>query len=376
MDDRLARMCLACVVEPGRPGVARLLDEFGAEAAWQAMVGGPEDSTLAQRARRVDPAALQNTTTALGLRFLTPSDPQWPTQLGDLAGCEQVNDLTGVPLGLWVAGAPDLAELCDKAVSMVGSRASTAYGDTVAADLAAELSEGGRAVVSGGAYGIDAAAHRGCLAGRTPTVAVLAGGLDEAYPSGHRPLFERITERGLLVSELPPGEHPTRVRFLARNRIIAALTAGTVLVEAAARSGARNTVTWANALARVVMAVPGPVTSATSVTPHRLIRDAEAVLVSSAADIVELLDPMGRARRWESGDHRLTDGLDPTLLRLFEVVPGRGSLPASELALRAGCSLPACLAGLEELVQLQLVTQDPSGAWRLATGVNRARPTG
>ncbi|PFG16456.1 DNA processing protein [Propionicimonas paludicola] len=376
MDERLARMCLAAVVEPGRPGVGRLLDEFGAEATWQAMVTGAESSTLAQRARRVDPEALAAATRSLGLRFLTPSDPQWPTRLGDLEDCEPVNELSGVPIGLWLGGPADLAELCHKAVSIVGSRASTGYGDTVAAEIAAELSEGGRTVISGGAYGIDAAAHRGCLAGRSPSIAVLAGGLDEAYPSGHRPLFERIAEKGLLVSELAPGEHPTRVRFLARNRLIAALSPGTVLVEAAARSGARNTVTWANVLARVVMAVPGPVTSATSVTPHRLIRDAEAILVSCAADIVELLDPMGRARRWDSGDHRVTDGLDPTLLRLFEVIPGRGSLPASELALRADCSLPACLAGLEELIQLQLVAQDPSGAWRLAPGVTRRRTAG
>jgi len=376
MEERLARMCLAAVVEPGRPGVAQLLAEFGAEAAWQAMLTGAESSPLAQRARRVVPQALIDATAAVGLRFLIPSDPNWPIRLSDLADCEPVNDLSGVPIGLWVGGHGDPAELCHKAVSMVGSRASTAYGDTVAAEMAAELSEGGRTVISGGAYGIDAAAHRGCLAGRSPSIAVLAGGLDEAYPSGHRPLFERIAERGVLISELPPGEHPTRVRFLARNRLIAALSAGTVLVEAAARSGARNTVTWANELSRLVMAVPGPVTSATSVTPHRLIRDAEAVLVSSAADIVELLDPMAAQRRWDSRDHRVTDGLDPTLLRLFEVIPGRGSLPASELALRAGCSLPACLAGLEELTQLQLVTQDQSGAWRLATGATRPRASG
>lgn len=376
MDERLARMCLASVVEPGRPGVARLLAEFGAEVAWQAMVSGAESSPLAQRARRVDPKAVREATAALGLRFVIPSDPEWPARLDDLDGCEPVNDLSGVPVGLWVGGRGELAQLCHTSVSMVGSRASTAYGDTVAADLAAELSEGGRTVISGGAYGIDAAAHRGCLSGRTPSVAVLAGGLDEAYPSGHRPLFERIADKGALVSELAPGEHPTRVRFLARNRVIAALSAGTVLVEAAARSGARNTVTWANALARVVMAVPGPVTSATSVTPHRLIREAEAVLVTSAADIVELLDPMGRGRRWETGDHRVTDGLDPTLLRLFEAIPGRGGLPAAELALRAGCSLPACLAGLEELVQLDLVAQDQAGAWRLAPGATSTRAGG
>ncbi len=276
-----------------------------------------------------------------------------------------MNQLTGEPLGLWVAGGGDLAESAACAVAMVGSRASTAYGDTVAGDLAAELSEAGRAVVSGGAYGIDAAAHRGCLAGRTPTVAVLAGGLDVPYPAGHRPLFDRIAQRGVLVSELAPGENPTRVRFLARNRLIAALAPGTVLVEAAARSGARNTVTWANAMGRVVMAVPGPVTSATSLTPHRLIRDAEAVLVASAADVLELLSPLGRPNPRARGEHRPTDDLPPEMLRLYEAVPARGSAAPGELALRAGLSLPKCLALLDELAELGFVLQNAVGQWQL-----------
>jgi DNA processing protein len=228
--------------------------------------------------------------------------------------------------------------------------------------------------VSGGAYGIDAAAHRGCLAGRTPTVAVLAGGLDEPYPGGHRPLFERIAEQGVLVSELAPGEHPTRVRFLARNRLIAALTPGTVLVEAAARSGARNTVTWANVLGRVVMAVPGPVTSATSVTPHRLIREAEAVLVCGANDVLELLSPLGRANPRRPGERRPTDELDAVELRIFEAVPGRGSVPAGELALRAGVSLPRCLAVLDQLAEQGYLAQNLIGEWQLPPrGGQRAR---
>ena len=187
-----------------------------------------------------------------------------------------------------------LAPLVERSVAVVGSRASTPYGDSVGAELAADLGEADYTVVSGGAFGIDAAAHRGSLASRSPTLAILAGGLDQPYPAGHGSLFERIAERGVLVSELPPGQHPTRTRFLSRNRLIAALTPGTVMVEAAARSGARNTVTWASALHRVVMAVPGPVTSANSVTPHRLIRESEAVLVTRAAEVLELLSPLGR----------------------------------------------------------------------------------
>jgi DNA processing protein len=257
---------------------------------------------------------------------------------------------------------------------MVGSRASTAYGDTVAAELAAELSESGRTVLSGGAYGIDAAAHRGCLAGRTPTVAILAGGLDEPYPAGHRPLFDRIAEKGVMVSELAPGEHPTRVRFLARNRLIAAMTPGTVLVEAAARSGARNTVTWANVLGRIVMAVPGPITSATSITPHHLIREAEAVLVTRAVDVLELLSPLGRANPRVPGERRPTDELSAEELRVFEGVPGRGSIGAGDLALRAGMTLPTCLALLDQLAEQGFLVQNVLGQWQLPPRVGqRAR---
>ncbi|MCA0296677.1 MAG: DNA-protecting protein DprA [Actinobacteria bacterium] len=365
MDERMARMCLAAVVEPGHPAVAEAVGSYGAAQVWASLVDAGARMPLAERARRLDPDDLAARTRAAGLRFLVPGDDDWPPGLADLAGCEPVNQLSGEPVGLWVAGGGSLGALCASSVAMVGSRASTAYGDTVASDLAAELSEDGRCVVSGGAYGIDAAAHRGCLAGRTPTVAVLAAGLDEPYPGGHRPLFARVAEKGVLVSELAPGEHPTRVRFLARNRLIAALTPGTVLVEAAARSGARNTVTWANELGRVVMAVPGPITSATSVTPHRLIREAEAVLVASASDVLELLSPLGRANPRRPGERRPTDDLDADELRLFEAVPGRGSLPAGELALRAGLALPRCLAVLDQLAERGFLAQNLIGEWQL-----------
>ena len=374
MDDRSARMCLAAVVEPGHPAIADAVAEYGAGQVWASLVRPEADFPLAQRAQAVLPDDLRDRTRAEHLRFVVPGDAEWPSALTELAGCEPVNQLSGEPLGLWLAGGGDLAELAGQSVAMVGSRASTPYGDTVAAELAAEVSEAGRCVISGGAYGIDAASHRGCLAGRTPTVAVLACGLDEPYPSGHRPLFDRIAERGVLVSELAPGEHPTRVRFLARNRLIAALAPGTVLVEAAARSGARNTVTWANELGRIVMAVPGPVTSATSVTPHRLIREAEAVLVTRAGDVLELLSPLGRANPRAPGERRPTDELSGEDLRVFESVPGRGSIGAGDLAQRAGLTLPTCLAVLDQLAEQGVLVQNVIGQWQLPPRVaQRAR---
>ncbi|HQY98772.1 MAG TPA: DNA-processing protein DprA [Propionicimonas sp.] len=372
MDERTARMCLAAVVEPGHPAIAEAVLTYGAEAVWASVSRAGAELPLSRRARALDLAQVVAAARAAGLRFVVPGDTEWPARVGDLRACEPVNQLTGEPLGLWLLGAGNLAELAVSSVAVVGSRASTPYGDTVAADLAAELSEAGRAVVSGGAYGVDASAHRGCLAGRTPTVAVLAGGLDQPYPAGHRQLFGRIAERGVLVSELAPGEHPTRVRFLARNRLIAAMTPGTVMVEAAARSGARNTVTWANELGRLVMAVPGPVTSATSVTPHRLIRDAEAVLVTRATDVLELVSPLGRANPRVPGAHRDTDDLSAEELRLFECVPGRGSLPAAELALHAELTLPRCLALLEELADRGFIAQNLTGEWQLPSRSRKA----
>ncbi|HSK32745.1 MAG TPA: DNA-processing protein DprA [Propionicimonas sp.] len=365
IEERDARMCLAAVVEPGHPAVGEAVAEYGAARVWASLTRQGSGLPLGIRARAVNPAELRERTRAERLRFVIPGDQEWPEPLADLAGCEPVNQLSGVPLGLWLAGGGDLAELAGQSVAMVGSRASTPYGDTVAAELAAELSESGRAVLSGGAYGIDAAAHRGCLAGRTPTIAVMAGGLDQPYPTGHRPLFDRIAERGVLVSELPPGEHPTRVRFLARNRLIAALSPGTVLVEAAVRSGARNTVTWANGLGRIVMAVPGPVTSATSVTPHLLIREAEAILVARAGDVLELLSPLGRDNPRPPSERRPTDELSAEELRVFEAVPGRGSLGAGELAVRAGMTLPTCLALLDQLADQGFLVQNVLGQWQL-----------
>lgn len=288
--ERTARMCLAAIVEPGDSAIAEAIATDGASQVWASLVQPGVNLPLAARAQRLDPDDLVARTSSAGLRFLAPGDEDWPAGLADLAGCGPVNQISGEPLGLWVTGGGSLGELAAASLAIVGSRAASAYGDVVAADLAAELSAGGRCVLSGGAYGIDAAAHRGSLSGCTPTVAVLAGGLDRPFPAGNQPLFHRIAERGVLVSELAPGQYPTRLRFLARNRLIAAITAGTVLVEAAARSGALNTTIWANALGRVVMAVPGPVTSPTSVTPHRLIKDGHAQLVSSVADILALVD--------------------------------------------------------------------------------------
>src|SRR6185437_911026 len=177
-----------------------------------------------------------------GIRIVCPGDPEWPAQLSDLGDAQ--------PYALWLRGSADLRFNCLRSVAIVGSRAATAYGSYVASEFAASVAARGWAVISGGAYGVDAAAHRGALAADGVTVAVLACGVDVPYPAGHADLLDAIAAQGLIASEWPPGRTATRLRFLVRNRVIAALAAGTVVVEAGQRSGALNSARHARDLGR------------------------------------------------------------------------------------------------------------------------------
>jgi DNA processing protein len=304
-EQRLARAALTYLAEPGDPALGALLglcepaevlaaikadrlpgtgpgcgDTAASRAAleralgrWRIRLSGlPADADIAAACRD-------------GIRLICPGDPEWPGGLDELGQAR--------PYALWLRGRADLNLSSLRSVSIVGSRAATAYGEHVAGEIAADLGERGWAIVSGGAYGIDAAAHRGALVTHAITIAVLACGVDYPYPAGHADLFAAIAGHGLVVSEWPPGRHPARLRFLVRNRVIAALTGGTVVVEAGERSGALNTARHAAHLVKPLMAVPGPVTSAQSAGCHRLIRDWGATLVTRAADIIEMLSPLG-----------------------------------------------------------------------------------
>lgn len=220
----------------------------------------------------------------VGARLVVPGDPEWPVALDDLGD--------RAPFALWVRGSGHVAELWSRSIAVVGARSSTSYGEHVTAEIAGGVGAAGWTVISGGAYGIDGVAHRAALAGDCPTVAIMAGGVDRLYPAGHEQLLRQVMETGCVISEVPPGYAPHRSRFLSRNRLIATATA-TVVVEAAWRSGALSTATHAAELARSVGAVPGPVTSASSAGCHRLIRDGQAVLVTSAQDVLELAAPLG-----------------------------------------------------------------------------------
>ncbi len=303
-----------------------------------------------------------------GIRLVCPGDPEWPGQLVDL-GDDQ-------PYALWLRGSADLRFSCLRSVAIVGSRAATAYGSYVAAEFAASVAARGLAVVSGGAFGIDAAAHRGALGADGVTVAVLACGVDMAYPTAHAELFDAISAQGVLVSEWPPGRHVSRLRFLVRNRVIAALATGTLVVEASQRSGAVNTARHARDLRRRLMAVPGPVTSDLSAGCHQVIREWEGTLVTSAAEVVEHLSPVGELLAAEPGTVVQLAGrrqaptvfprdlLDLESAKVLDAMPRRGGIGTVRVAQRAGLAPAATATLLGELATGGFVERCDDG-WRL-----------
>ncbi len=307
---RLARVALGRLVEPGHRELGVLVRALGPAEALERIRGGAVSDGLrtAARSRLADGDPLERAAEdlerceRLGGRLVTPEDDEWPAaldQLTEISTSDEPNVYP--PLCLWVRGSHRLSTVCERAVAIVGARAATPYGAHVAGELGYGLGDRDWTVISGGAYGIDGAAHRGALTADGVTIGVLACGVDTAYPVGHAKLFERIGEVGLLISEWPPGATPQRHRFLVRNRVIAALGSGTVVVEAASRSGARMTARRSHELGRVVMAVPGPITSAMSVGPHELVRDFGARLVISSAQVIEECGVMGEALESEDG---------------------------------------------------------------------------
>ncbi len=376
-DIRLARAALTALCEPANPKVAVLVADHGPVAALHKLAGSaaPVRCALDQAAEHLGLA------TVLGGRLVCPEDAEWPSRVDDLAVLGQSGDPAPAPVALWVRGPGDLGQLCTRSVSVVGARAATSYGTHVATELAYGLGDRGWTVVSGGAYGIDGAAHRGALAAGAPTIAVLACGIDRPYPLGHQALFDRIAADGLLVSEWPPGSTPRRLRFLVRNRVIAALSAGTVVVEAASRSGARMTARRAGDLCRPLMAVPGPVTSAMSVGAHQLVRSGAATLVTSAAEILDCVgrigDDLAEVPRQPA---TVRDELSPELARVIDGVPGSRARPAEEVAAAAGVGLRDVLRALPLLVAVGLVQETPAGfrlteAGRVPTGLREAAPS-
>ena len=406
--DRLARAALSCVAEPGDEVMGALLRTCppaeimaalaerrrpvaagpgagpgalgGIPAASAAPTGAERTGVLAgsagpgegaisagrldralgrwtARLGEVPPEHILDSWWREGVRLVIPGDPEWPGQLDALGDAR--------PWGLWVRGNTDLRYACLRSVSVVGTRAATAYGAHVCTELAMSLAERGWTVVSGGAYGIDGCAHRGALAASGTTVAVLACGVDCPYPPGHCELFRDIRERGAIISEWPPGRTPTRHGFLVRNRVIAALSRGTVVVEAALRSGALNTARHAHDQGRPLMAVPGPVTSAQSAGCHEAIREWGAICVTGAQDVVELLSfcedgPADRRR----GPVLPRDLLDPVTSQVLDAVPARAGQGPARIAVAAGVDFDTVLSCLGALAAAGFVERCDRG-WRL-----------
>jgi DNA processing protein len=278
-DEHYARAALTYLAEPADTTLTALIRAHGPVRVLEMIKAGylPKTSHIATRLCELPTPADLARFAETGIRLITPGDTEWPRQLADL-GDDQ-------PIALWLRGTADLTTCTRRSISIVGSRASTSYGSYVAADMATALAQNGWTIISGGAYGIDAAAHRGALGADGTTIAVLACGSDRPYPAGHANLLDAIAANGVIVSEWPPGRNATRLRFLTRNRLIAAISGATVIVEAGNRSGSLNTARHATELGRPLMAVPGPVTSEQSAGTNALIRDGRARLITSAEDI-------------------------------------------------------------------------------------------
>jgi DNA processing protein len=306
------------------------------------------------RLSAANPAADLEAGERSGARLIIPDTPEWPSQLNQLG--------LSRPLGLWLHGTADLRFACLKSVAVVGARAATAYGVHAAAEFGVGLSESGWTVVSGGAFGVDGAAHRGALVADSPTVAVLACGVDVCYPSGHDTLFAEIREQGLVISECPPGVHPTRARFLIRNRLIAALSRGTVVVEAALRSGALNTATHALTLNRHLGAIPGPVTSGMSAGCHKLLRERKAVCITSPEEMIDLVGVLGDDLASHSRSPAVPrDKLNEPTRRVLDAIPARGGAGPASIAVAAGVGLDATLSALGGLAAAGYIERAAKG---------------
>lgn len=367
---RRAWAFLSRVAEPPNPLLAQLVADVGAvDAAGQIRRRVVGDRLLRATEARFELDCAEKDLDMLdrmGGRLVTADDDEWPDlAFSSLDRADRTKRPQAVsPLVLWAVGPSRLSDVGERAASIVGTRAATAYGEHVAADLAAGLAERDVAVVSGAAYGIDGAAHRAALASDGETVAVLAAGVDVPYPAGHSALLHRVSRHGLVVSEYPPGVRPTRRQFLTRNRLVAALSGATVVVEAGARSGAANTAAWAHALGRHVCAVPGPVTSSTSVGCHALIT-AGANLVTRAADVIELVGRMGELAPDAARPTSEIDELSHVELTVYDALPRRGTRTVGEIAMVAGLPVTDVLGPLTMLDVRGLVTQ-MEGSWKLA----------
>jgi DNA processing protein len=356
-DERLARIAWSRLAEPGDLEAQELVTGEGAVAGLARVLADRGPRRWQARLPDLDPLHDLATVRRLGGRLLIPGDEEWPGGFQELEA--------QAPFCLWARGPLSLAVATERSVAIVGSRAATPYGERVAQEFADGCANKGITIVSGAAYGIDGAAHRGALAADGPTIAVLACGVERPYPRGHERLIQRIGDVGLVLSEVPPGSSPTRWRFIERNRLIAALARVTVVVEAAHRSGAIITAGRAERLSRPVAAVPGPISSPLSYGCHQLLRDG-AICVTSAEEVAELAGRMGEyLPEMLPFPPAVHDGLDQADLRVFDALPLRKPAGLPSLITTAGLDPATVLAALGRLELRRLAEREGSG-WRRA----------
>lgn len=369
LDADLARIVWSVLAEPGDGVAGSLIAELGVVDALS-VACDPRDGGLVAANRavaegrsrwgtRADPRRVIDAISAardVGARLVLPGDREWPPAIDDLG--------VHAPTLLWVRGDRALLS-AEPRVAIVGARAASGYGEMLAADFAGDLAAGGAVIVSGGAYGIDGAAHRAALSVEGKTIAFLAGGVDRAYPQGHQHLLRRIADTGAVVSEVPCGTAPTKWRFLSRNRLIAALSQATVVVEAGWRSGSLNTAGHAAALGRPLGAVPGPVTSAASAGCHRLLREYDARCVTTSAEIRELWGVVG-------GAADAAPRPDADQVRLGDALSVRASFSVVELSRRSGLA-PERISSLLGIWELEGRVRRDERGWRRESDTDTRR---
>lgn len=364
----VARAYLSAVAEPPAPALVGFIAEHGARRAADLVGKGTVPSRVADEvdARRdhVSGESALAAAEAVDARLIAPEHPEWPQEaMSSLADARSVG-VAGLaePVALWVRGSASPAEALTASVAIVGARAASGYGEHLAAEFGHGLAGAGITVVSGAAYGIDGAAHRGALASGGTTIAFLACGLDMDYPAGHSRLLRAIAAQGCVVSEYVPGTAPRKHRFLVRNRLIAASGQGTVVVEAGARSGAGNTANTSDALGRPLMAVPGPVTSASSVGCHEMVRAGKALLVTTTNEVLEVISPLGMSPPvGPVAQRRSTDGLDGPARRIHDALAEVDGASADRLAQDSGLPLRKVRALLPTLEMAGLVARTEFG---------------
>jgi DNA processing protein len=325
-----ARGALSALVESW--SVARIAD--AAAAAGSDLAPAEVDSAIARwtpRLRSGFALVALRQAVRFSVRLLVPGDPAWPAGVDDLG--------PHAPIALWLRGNDTALAAARNSIALVGARAATGYGEHVTMEASAGLVDRGFAIISGAAYGIDGMAHRAALASSGQTVAILAGGVDRFYPSGHDALLARIVESGAVISELPCGSPPTKWRFLQRNRLIAAASQATIVLEAGWRSGSLNTAGHAASLGRPIGAMPGPVTSAASAGCHRLIREYAATLVTSAAEMAELVRGTEAECNAVSEESATGSSSSSARIRLTDALSLRAPRTVDDLAARSGLSV-------------------------------------